>query len=137
MYIYTTIYHFKTKCETSQSCLLLVSLPLVVDTDPVSAQPPLIRPFTISCTVQIIDLTNCSTWDQIVSQPIQVPSVDECAPPYSKIILDVAATEQGTQFDRYGALWLGDVEVLRTTTPEPTSQGTQWSIEKDVSIYGD
>jgi len=80
----------------------------------------------------------------------------ECRPPWSKIILDVSASEYGTQFDRlkyifvcyiilhyyflsllrYGALWLGDIELLRTTTPEPTASGISWHIEKDVTIYG-
>lgn len=37
---------------------------------------------------------------------------------------------------RYGALWLGNIELLRTTTPEPTAAGIAWNIEKDVTIYG-
>ena len=36
---------------------------------------------------------------------------------------------------RFGALWLGGLELLRTTTPEPTAAGIQWSIEKDVTVY--
>ena len=47
-----------------------------------------------------------------------------------------AASEQGTQFDRYGALWIGDIEVLRTTTAEPTPDGITWSFEKDLTVYG-
>lgn len=37
--------------------------------------------------------------------------------------------------DRFGALWLGGLEILRTTTPEPTAAGIAWSIEKDVTVY--
>ena len=42
------------------------------------------------------------------------------------------ATEIGLQFDRFGALWIGDIEILRTTTPEPTSTGIIWNIENLV-----
>jgi hypothetical protein len=35
----------------------------------------------------------------------------------------------------FGGLFLGDVELLRTTTPEPSPQGISWHVEKDVSDY--
>jgi hypothetical protein len=39
------------------------------------------------------------------------------------------------QFDRSGGVFLGDVELLRTTTPEPSPSGIAWHVEKDVSDY--
>ena len=39
------------------------------------------------------------------------------------------------QFDRYGALWLGGVELLRTPTPEPDPAGIQWTVQRDVTDY--
>lgn len=52
------------------------------------------------------------------------------------IVLDWEGSVSGVQFDRYGALWLGGVELLRTTTPEPDGpSGIQWRIEKDLSQY--
>jgi hypothetical protein len=54
---------------------------------------------------------------------------------------------EGLQFDRVGALWMGAVEVLRTTTPEPGNSrmtvcnlrtdavGISWFIEKDLTEY--
>jgi hypothetical protein len=44
-------------------------------------------------------------------------------------------SENGTQFDRYGAFWIGGVELLRTTTAEPTADGIEWAVEKDVTLY--
>ena len=42
----------------------------------------------------------------------------------------------GVQFDRYGALWLDDVELLRTTTPEPSSAtNIRWQASKDLTRY--
>ena len=39
------------------------------------------------------------------------------------------------QYDRFGILWIGDIEVLRTTTPEPNAEGISWNVQKDISIY--
>ena len=39
------------------------------------------------------------------------------------------------QNNSFGGLFLGDVELLRTTTPEPSPQGITWHVEKDVSDY--
>lgn len=52
------------------------------------------------------------------------------------MIIDVSSHESGTQFDRFGGIWINDQEVLRTTTPEPTADGIVWTIEKDITIYG-
>lgn len=59
------------------------------------------------------------------------------AGPWSKVILEFSAFEQGVQYDRVGAVWIGDIEVVRTTTPEPTANGITWSFETDVTIYSE
>jgi hypothetical protein len=41
----------------------------------------------------------------------------------------------GVQFDRAGALWLGGVELLRTTTPEPDAPGISWAVDRDLTEY--
>jgi hypothetical protein len=41
----------------------------------------------------------------------------------------------GRQFDRLGWLNIGDVQVFKTSTPEPSVDGIRWSVEKDVSRY--
>lgn len=46
-------------------------------------------------------------------------------------------SENGTQYDRYGAFWIGGVELLRTTTAEPTPDGIIWTVEKDITRYAD
>ena len=45
------------------------------------------------------------------------------------MVLEWEGAVKGVQFDRYGALWLGEVELLRTTTPEPSPDGIEWRIE--------
>ncbi|KAI9673288.1 MAG: hypothetical protein M1829_004353 [Trizodia sp. TS-e1964] len=39
----------------------------------------------------------------------------------------------GRQFDRLGIMYLGDVEVFRTSTAEPTVNGIEWTYIKDMS----
>mmetsp|Transcript_15991 Transcript_15991/g.22037 ORF Transcript_15991/g.22037 Transcript_15991/m.22037 type:complete len:676 (+) Transcript_15991:32-2059(+) len=102
--------------------------------NPISVQPPLIRPATEKCVVTLISQSSCSYWSEVIMESFNLPT--DCLPPWSKVILDVSASEYGTQFDRYGALWLGNIELLRTTTPEPTAAGIAWHIEKDVTLYG-
>jgi hypothetical protein len=57
--------------------------------------------------------------------------------PWDKAELKFIAREKGVQYDRFGAVWIGNVEVLRTTTAEPTANGILWSTVKDISIYKD
>ena len=37
------------------------------------------------------------------------------------IVLEFNGNVAGVQFDRFGAMWFGGVELLRTTTPEPAT----------------
>lgn len=41
----------------------------------------------------------------------------------------------GRQFDRLGIVYLGDVEVFRTSTAEPTANGIKWTFLKDMTAY--
>lgn len=55
-----------------------------------------------------------------------------------RIILQYEGSISGIQYDRYGALWISGVELLRTTTPEPTgveNETISWTVTKDVTEY--
>ncbi|KAI9712544.1 MAG: hypothetical protein M1812_006853 [Candelaria pacifica] len=54
---------------------------------------------------------------------------------FTRVVLNFTVTSRGRQFDRLGMLFLGDIEIFRTSTAEPTSQGIQWTYVKDVSGY--
>ncbi|XP_007021740.2 PREDICTED: peptide-N4-(N-acetyl-beta-glucosaminyl)asparagine amidase A [Theobroma cacao] len=54
---------------------------------------------------------------------------------FTKIVLEWKATCKGTQFDRIFGIWLGGVELLRSCTAEPTSNGIVWTVEKDITRY--
>ena len=42
---------------------------------------------------------------------------------------------KGVQYDRLGHITIGGVGVFRTSTPEPSTDGIAWEVEKDVSSY--
>ncbi|CAM8955395.1 unnamed protein product [Rhodiola kirilowii] len=58
-----------------------------------------------------------------------------CPPPWNYVVLDLQVAVQGDQYDRIAGLWFGGVEVLRTSTAEPTEDGIYWSVRKDVTKY--
>ncbi|CAA0400833.1 putative peptide-N(4)-(N-acetyl-beta-glucosaminyl)asparagine amidase [Arabidopsis thaliana] len=57
------------------------------------------------------------------------------SPPWSYVVLDLRAASSGDQYDRISGLWLGGVELLRTSTAEPSPSGIFWNVRKDVSRY--
>ncbi|GMF54167.1 unnamed protein product [Phytophthora fragariaefolia] len=72
------------------------------------------------------------------------PAVEEFnAPPcdedYSVVYLTWAAScDAGVQYDRIAAVWVNGVELLRTSTAEPSRQfRVAWEVTKDVSLYAD
>lgn len=50
--------------------------------------------------------------------------------------INLTVTSKGTQFDRLGMLYLGDIEVFRTSTAEPTQEGIVWTYLKEMYHYG-
>ncbi|KAL6196619.1 hypothetical protein ACLB2K_032233 [Fragaria x ananassa] len=52
---------------------------------------------------------------------------------FSKIVLEWRATSKGRQFDRIFGVWLSGVELLRSCTAEPRTNGIVWSVEKDIT----
>ncbi|KFH41689.1 Peptide-N4-like protein [Hapsidospora chrysogenum ATCC 11550] len=67
------------------------------------------------------------------------PFVGNYEPPpceFDNVYINLTATSTGVQFDRLATMWLGDVEVWRTSTPEPTSEpGIVWHFLKDMTSY--
>ncbi|MDX2758981.1 peptide-N4-asparagine amidase [Streptomyces europaeiscabiei] len=60
-----------------------------------------------------------------------------CGKRWSKVVLRLDGKVKGRQFDRLGHLRIGGVEVFRTSTPQPSPDGIEWSVEKDVTRYSD
>ncbi|MCJ1474617.1 hypothetical protein MMC13_003277 [Lambiella insularis] len=49
--------------------------------------------------------------------------------------MNLTVTSRGRQFDRLGLMYLGDVEVFRTSTAEPTADGIIWTYVKEMQQF--
>ncbi|KAI9671879.1 MAG: hypothetical protein M1831_003407 [Alyxoria varia] len=66
------------------------------------------------------------------------PYVGPYTPPdcdFNRATFNLTVVSAGRQFDRMGSIWLGDTEVWRTSTAEPTKDGIVWTYVKDMSHY--
>jgi hypothetical protein len=54
---------------------------------------------------------------------------------FNRVTFQFTVTSAGRQFDRLALMYLGDIEVFRTSTAEPTANGIIWSYTKDMSAY--
>lgn len=61
------------------------------------------------------------------------PPPDNCS--FATTIFNLSVISQGQQYDRLAELFIGDVEIWRTSTAMPIENGIQWSFQKDVSVF--
>jgi hypothetical protein len=101
--------------------------------DPVTAAPPVTRPPGKSCQVTLAEaqFRDFTPYTGTYTPP------EGCGDRWSKVVLRMDGKVKGRQFDRLGYLHLGGVEIFRTSTPEPSPDGIEWSVEKDVTRYSD
>lgn len=101
--------------------------------DPVTAAPPVARPAGKSCQVTVAEaqFRDFTPYKGTYSPP------DGCGDRWSKVVLRMDGKVKGRQYDRLGYLHVGGVEIFRTSTPEPSPDGIEWSVEKDVTRYSD
>ncbi|MGW7457251.1 peptide-N4-asparagine amidase [Streptomyces sp. NPDC054797] len=102
--------------------------------DPLTAAPPVDRPATRSCQVT---LAEAQFRDFTPYRGSYAPPEACGASDWAKVVLRLDGKVKGRQYDRLGHLTLGGVEILRTSTPQPSPDGITWSVEKDVSRYRD
>ncbi|KAI3419498.1 uncharacterized protein J3R85_013189 [Psidium guajava] len=95
---------------------------------PYSLLPP-------ACTHRIVTHSFANTIDSPpFSAPYSPPSLCP-TPPWSSVALELSVSSRGDQYDRIAAVWLGGVELLRTSTAEPNEDGVFWRVRKDVTRY--
>ncbi|MET9732624.1 peptide-N4-asparagine amidase [Streptomyces sp. NPDC006458] len=101
--------------------------------DPVTAAPPVTAPAGKTCRVT---LAEARFRDFTPYTGTYTPPAD-CGDRWSKVVLRLDGKVKGRQYDRLGHVHVGGVEVLRTSTPQPSPDGIEWSVEKDVTRYSD
>ncbi|MFP2904094.1 peptide-N4-asparagine amidase [Pyxidicoccus sp. 3LFB2] len=99
--------------------------------DPRTAAPPVERPATPSCTVQIVN----EQFDDFTPYTGTFTPPANCPGPWNKVVLRLEGKVQGVQYDRLGHLEVGGVTLFKTSTPEPSREGISWAVEKDVTAY--
>ncbi|EEB96199.1 hypothetical protein MPER_04705 [Moniliophthora perniciosa FA553] len=93
------------------------------------------------CTIQILqrDFAFSFGMSEVVQfTPHNTSPPTDCGPAgsWSAITLNFTVTSNGTQFDRLGIFTFQNVEIWRTSTPEPTrGDGIIWTYIKDVTRY--
>ncbi|KAF5795016.1 putative peptide-N(4)-(N-acetyl-beta-glucosaminyl)asparagine amidase [Helianthus annuus] len=88
---------------------------------------------TPSCSVSLLNHSFANTYG---SPPVTVnytPPKSKCK--WSVAVLEFQAECKGEQYDRIAGVWLDGVELLRTSTAQPTEAGIFWKVRKDVSRY--
>ncbi|MDF3142871.1 MULTISPECIES: peptide-N4-asparagine amidase [unclassified Streptomyces] len=101
--------------------------------DPITAAPPVAKPSGKSCQVTVAEaqFRDFTPYKGTYTPP------RGCGDRWSKVVLRMDGKVKGRQFDRLGYLHVGGVEIFRTSTPEPSPDGIEWSVEKDVTRYSD
>ncbi|CAE7202752.1 unnamed protein product, partial [Symbiodinium necroappetens] len=74
---------------------------------------------------------SCSCWAELAARCRR--SISESC--WSQVVLMFDGHVRGVQFDRFGAVWFRGVELLRTTTPEPSPSGIEWHVERDITDF--
>ncbi|WP_329125162.1 peptide-N4-asparagine amidase [Streptomyces sp. NBC_01465] len=113
-----------------------VTVPPVFGTDyhdPVTAAPPIATPHTKSCSVTVAEaqFKDFTPYTGTYTPPTACGSPGR----WSKVVLRMDGNVKGRQYDRLGYLDIGGVHIFRTSTPEPSQDGINWSVEKDVTQY--
>jgi Peptide N-acetyl-beta-D-glucosaminyl asparaginase amidase A len=102
--------------------------------------PPTLPAGTPHCTMQLMDHVFAFSYGKPFVGSYTPPttsnkSSSSACPHFNSVTLTMTVTSQGRQFDRLALLYLGDIEIFRTSTAEPTAEGIVWSYTKDVSAY--
>ena len=100
----------------------------------VTADPPVPRPSTTPCAVQLFSNV---VFADFSPKPFTYTPPAACPGPWAKIVLegDFSVTA-GRQFDRTAQIAVGHVNIYYGTTPEPSSAvSPTWHFERDLTEY--
>ncbi|KAJ5435724.1 hypothetical protein N7445_006609 [Penicillium cf. griseofulvum] len=85
-----------------------------------------------NCNVEILLM------DHVFGASYGAPFVGDYEPPncdFDTVRINLTVTSRGKQYDRLALMYLGDNEVFRTSTAEPTANGIVWTYIKEMSQY--
>src|SRR5580692_6541685 len=118
---------------TAQAQVVLVpSAPQIGSSNPITAEPPVVRPRGSACVVPLFqDLQFADFTPKVFAY---TPPAG-CAGPWAKVVFSADFTvTAGRQFDRTAAFYLGHASIYYGTTAEPRAAlSPSWHVERDVT----
>ena len=118
--------------QVSAQVTLAPAQPVIGSSDPVSAEPTILRPTTKHC---VKTLFKNQAFADFNAKPLSYTPPGSCPGPWSKVILTMDFTvTRGRQFDRTAEIFLGNANLFFGTTAEPRSKlAPKWHVESDVT----
>jgi Peptide N-acetyl-beta-D-glucosaminyl asparaginase amidase A len=112
--------------------VVLTHGPQIGSSNPITADPPVERPHTQPCTVQLF--TNQAFADFNVKDFSYAPP-SGCHGPWAKVVFSADFTvTAGRQFDRTAQFLIGNMNIYYGTTSEPRATlSPSWHVESDVT----
>jgi hypothetical protein len=112
--------------------VLVPATPQVGSSNPITAEPPVARPHTKPCVVQLfqnLEFADYNTKSYNYSPP------EACPGPWSKVVFTADFTvTAGRQYDRTASFYLGHANIYYGSTAEPRSTlSPSWHVERDVT----
>ncbi len=110
------------------------STPVLGSGNTVTADPPLPRPKTTPCTVQLFNNVQFADFSP---KPFTYVPPAACPGPWAQVILKADfAIDAGRQFDRTAEIALAHTNLYFGTTAEPSGTvGRNWHVERDLTDY--
>lgn len=115
--------------------LALAEGPYVIgSSNTVTADPPISRPSTKPCIVQLfkdVAFDNFDPYNFTYTPPA------DCPGPWAKVVFEAnISVTAGIQFDRTANFWIGGAAIYFGTTAEPSpTLGPAWHVESDLTDY--
>lgn len=118
------------------------SKPVVGSPNVAIADPPVPRPGTTPCVVQLFPTERFGATGEnnrmdAVPHPFTYQPPTGCKAPWAKVVLEAdLSVDPGHQYDRTASIWLDGVNLYFGTTEEPSPEvGPSWQIERDLTDY--
>jgi hypothetical protein len=123
---------FASEVLASAQVVIVPPTPQIGSSNPITAAPPVPRPATKPCVVQLFQ--NLAFADFTPKSFSYTPPA-ACPGPWAKLVFTADFTvTAGRQFDRTAAFYLGHANIFYGTTAEPRSTlSPSWHVEHDVT----
>ncbi|MHB2009351.1 MAG: peptide-N4-asparagine amidase [Acidobacteriaceae bacterium] len=128
----TAAFLLATLSAARAQVVIAPSTPQIGSSNPVTAEPPVPRPHTKPCVVQLFQNMEFANFN---TKPFSYTPPAACPGPWAKVVFTADFTvTAGRQFDRTAAFYLGHANIYYGTTAEPRATlSPSWHVERDVT----